>query len=462
MPSVVKKTLGGLASLKLTVALFAMGIFIVLAGTVAQIDKGIWTVVHEYFRCYIARIDLKIFFPRAWDVPGVFPFPGGWLIGAALSVNLLVAHATRFKVTGTGRALWLGASLIVTGAVLTYVVIQSGLDDTVESELTPAFCRGLWHALRAGLGGGTLLLAYVLSLNYQTQRQSSSFWLWSLGAVACGLLGALTAWLFLHPEVQLDASGLRILWQLIKGGAAGLVLLAGCHYVFGRRAGIVLLHSGIALLMFSELLTGLQAEEAQMRIVEGQTLNFAEDHRFAELAVTDKSGANEDVVTVVPRWMLREAFDSGQAIEHLALPFAIRVVKYMPNAMTRLIQPGEEAIATRGEGLLRLAEERPGTTGVANEQTVDLPAAYVELLSKEGKQSLGTVLLWAVPSPNYFVEPVEVDGKPYEVALRFKRFASSRSIFTVTVAESRRGDRFGSRPAPTTPSLWPTPWVSNG
>ncbi|MCH8839210.1 MAG: cytochrome c biogenesis protein CcsA [Planctomycetes bacterium] len=434
VPALSRRTIAPLlrplASLRLTVVLFASSIILVLAGTLAQIDYDIWYVVANYFRCWIAWIELKIFFPRAWDVPGVFPFPGGWLIGAALSLNLLVAHATRFKVTGVGRALWLGSVLIVTGAVLTYFVIQSGLDDTVESELTPEFCNGLWHALRAGLGGGTLLLAYVLAGNYQSQRQSSSFWLWSLGAVAGGLLGVLTTWLFLHPEAQLDPSGLRILWQLIKGGSAGLVLLAGCHYVFGRRAGIVLLHSGIALLMFSELLTGLQAEEAQMRIVEGQTLNFAEDYRSVELAVTLKSG-DEDVVTVVPQWMLREAFDSGQAIEHPDLPFAIRVVKYLPNAMTRLIQPGEEVIATRGEGLLRLAEERPGTTGVANEQTVDLPAAYVELLSKDGKQSLGTVLLWAVPSPSFIVEPVEVDGKPFEVALRFKRLPKSYSVHLI-------------------------------
>ena len=432
VPAFSRLTLGRLllplASLRLTVVLFALSIILVLAGTLAQIDYDIWYVVANYFRCWVAWVELKIFFPRALDVPGVFPIPGGWLVGGALGVNLLAAHATRFRVTGSGRTLWLGAALIVTGSVLTYAVIQSGLDDTVESELTSKFCKGLWHALRAGLGGGTLLLAYILSLNYQARRQSSSFWLWSLGAVTCGLLGALTLWLFLNPEAQLDASGLRILWQLFKGGAAGLVLLAGCHFVFGRRAGIVLLHGGIALLMFSELLTGLRAEEANMRIVEGQTLSFAEDYRSAELAVSDKSGADKDSVTVVPQWMMREAFDSGQLIDDPVLPFAIRVVKYMPNATTRLIQPGEDAIATRGEGLLRLAEERPGATGVANEQSVDLPAAYVELLGKDDQQPLGTVMLWAVPSPSFIVEPVEVDGKKFEVALRFKRLPKSYSV----------------------------------
>ena len=67
-------------SLKLAVALQAMAIFIVLAGTMAQVDKGIWQVVDEYFRVPIAWIDLKIFFPPHWfpglpAIPGRFPFP---------------------------------------------------------------------------------------------------------------------------------------------------------------------------------------------------------------------------------------------------------------------------------------------------------------------------------------------------------------------------------------------------
>ena len=426
-----------LASLRLTVVLFAASIFLVLAGTLAQIDYDVWYVVNNYFRCPLAWIELKIFFPRAWEVPGAFPFPGGWLIGAALGVNLLVAHGLRFKVTGSGRTLRLGIALIVCGAALTYAVIQSGLDDTVESELSPAFCNGLWHALRAALGGGTLLLGYVLALNYRTQRLASSFWLWCLAAAACVVFALLGVWLFLHPEAQLDPSGLRILWQLIKGGSAGLVLLAGCHYVFGRRAGIVLLHSGIALLMFSELFTGLKAEEAQMRIVEGQTLTFAEDIRSAELAIVDKTDPHEDVVMVVPDALLKRAFKSQEPIDAPTLPFVIRVTEYLPNATTRLVQPGEVARATRGEGQLRIAEVRPTATGVAKEQTVDLPAAYVELVDRATHQSLGTVLLWALPSPSYLVEPVQVGEKSFEVGMRLKQLPKPYSVELIDFRHDR-------------------------
>ncbi|MCA9230552.1 MAG: cytochrome c biogenesis protein CcsA [Planctomycetales bacterium] len=424
--------LGFLASLKLTVALFSFSLVLVLAGTLAQIDHDVWYVIENYFRTPLAWIKLQVFFPRAWDVPGTLPFPGGWSLGAALGLNLLAAHAIRFKVTGTGSALWWGMGLIVLGVVLTYLVVQSGLDHTVESELSPKFANGLWHALRAALGGGTLALAYLLALNYQKQRGANSAWLWWLGMATCTMLACLTIWLFTHPEAQLDTSGLRILWQLIKATAAGLVLLAGCHWVFGRRAGIVLLHGGIALMMFSELLTGTTAEEANMQIVEGQTVSFAEDNRSVELAIVDKSKAKEDTVVVVPGTLVTAASESKQPIEHANLPFSLRVVDYLPNSVTRRRQPGESTVATKGAGQLHVALPQPTSTGVGMNQAVDVPSVYVELLSK-GQESLGIYLL----TPLLREESIEIEGKPYQLALRFKRLEKPYSIKLIDFRHDR-------------------------
>jgi len=421
--SSLASVLSVVASLRLTVTLFALSIVLVLAGTLAQIDHDIWYVIENYFRTPLAWIELQVFFPRAWDVPGVVPFPGGWTLGALLGLNLVAAHATRFQVTGTGTSLKAGVGLIALGIGLTYAVVQSGLDNTVESELSPQFANGLWHALRAALGGGTLALAYVLALSFQKQRKADSSWLWWLGAASCSLLAGLTIWLFTHPEAQLDVSGLRILWQLIKASAAGLVLLAGCYWVFGRRAGIVLLHGGIALMMFSELLTGIAAEEANMRIFEGRAVNFAEDNRSVEIAIVDKSDAEEDTVTLVPGGLITSAVKSEEPIEHEELPFSIRVVDYFPNAKTRRAQPGEASPATHGAGLLHLAVPQPTSVGVGDEQTVDVPAVYVELLSPE-KKSLGTYLL----TPMLREESIEIKEKTYELALRFKRLDKPYSV----------------------------------
>jgi hypothetical protein len=95
----VWRILTALASLRLTVVLFVLAFILVFCGTLAQVDAAIWTVVKHYFRSASVWIPLQIFFPRSLQVPGGFPFPGGWLIGGCLLANLLAAHVVRFKLT---------------------------------------------------------------------------------------------------------------------------------------------------------------------------------------------------------------------------------------------------------------------------------------------------------------------------------------------------------------------------
>jgi hypothetical protein len=95
----IRQFLMPLASLRLTVLLMALSVVLVFCGTLAQIDAGIWTIVNEYFRTAMVWIPLQIFFPRDLHVAGAFPFPGGWLIGGLLLVNLLAAHAVRFRLS---------------------------------------------------------------------------------------------------------------------------------------------------------------------------------------------------------------------------------------------------------------------------------------------------------------------------------------------------------------------------
>jgi hypothetical protein len=99
MSEALKRFLTPLASLRMTVVLFALSIVLVFCGTLAQIDAGIWTVVNTYFRTAYVWIPFQIFFPRTIEVPGAFLFPGGWLIGGLLLVNLLAAHTVRFKLS---------------------------------------------------------------------------------------------------------------------------------------------------------------------------------------------------------------------------------------------------------------------------------------------------------------------------------------------------------------------------
>jgi hypothetical protein len=121
--AMIKKILMPLASLRLTVVMFVLAIALVFMGTLAQVDEGIFTVLTKYFRTGIAWIPFQalvrfgqVFLgvsPQA-QVSGSFPFPGGWLIGGVLLVNLLAAHAIRFKLTWKRS----GILLIHSGLVL--------------------------------------------------------------------------------------------------------------------------------------------------------------------------------------------------------------------------------------------------------------------------------------------------------------------------------------------------------
>ncbi len=76
-------------------------------------------------------------------------------------------------------------------------------------------------------------------------------------------------------------SAVRILWQVIEAGAAALVLLAGCILVFRKRAGIVLLHAGIGLIMANELVVHFLHKEAQMTITRRPNDQLRQRHPHA-------------------------------------------------------------------------------------------------------------------------------------------------------------------------------------
>lgn len=259
-----------LASLRLTVILLVLGMVLVFCGTLAQIDQGIWQVVRTYFRSLVVWIPFQLFFPRSIQVGGGFPFPGGWLIGGLLMINLLAAHAARFR--------------------------------------------------------------FTLS-----------------------------------------------------------------------RAGILLVHSGLVVLLLSEVVTGLFAEEGNMTIDVGGSSNFTEDSREVELAFVDPSEPGAERVTVVPQRRLREGM-----IRHPLLPADLRIEKFMENSV---IREAEEA------GGRLVAEERPVVSGSEAGQGGNVPSVYVSLMEKNGAALLGTYLFSLLLKP----QEVRIGATTWQVSLRFRR-----------------------------------------
>jgi len=292
----LKEILKPLASLKLTVTLLSLAMIVVFTGTSAQKELGIWTVQSQYFHTFIAQVPLKTFFPLwkwGWEnIGGKIFLPGGYTLISLLLVNLIAAHALRFK----------------------------------------------------------------LSL---------------------------------------------------------------------KRAGILLIHGGLILLLVGELVTSVFQVESQMQIEEGQTVAFSYDLRTPELAVIDPTDSR-DKVTVIGADLLRR----DASIAHSQLPFSIRVDDYYSNSALlgpfQVQQSGVTPDPRPNAGIalsqkLSLIRQAP-VTGVAA-KNVDVPGAIVTLFKAD--QPLGTYLLSAdLAQP----QSVVVDGKIYEIALRFKRYYKPYSL----------------------------------
>jgi ResB-like family len=193
-----------------------------------------------------------------------------------------------------------------------------------------------------------------------------------------------------------------------------------------KRAGMILTHLGVLLLLVGEFVTGALAREGNMSIDEGSSSNYVEDIRTSELAIIDPSDPGEDRVIVIPQRRL--ARRSDEPIRDPAMPFDVRVVDWMYNSrMVGPMQaaPAQLARATVGIGTQIAAVPVPRATGVDG-STVDVPAAYVSI-ERDGR-SLGTYLV----SPHFSQEQtVEVDARSYRLELRFERTYKPYSLHLI-------------------------------
>jgi ABC-type transport system involved in cytochrome c biogenesis permease subunit len=423
-PALWRRVVAPLASLKLTVTLFGLAIFIIFAGTGAQVHKDIWQVISQYFRTAIAWVEFKDLLPLAFvrneNVQGGFYFPGGWLIGTLMAVNLVAAHLTRFKIQATGGRLAAGFAVIGVGVYLTWLVITSG--DAIDGlrGVAPIEWKTLWNLILVALASVWVAMAWAL---WRLPRERVvERWMLIIGG---GLLGCTLAYFVIGGEAaRLSDESMRILWQLTQGGLAGLVLLAGCALVFARRGGIVLLHGGVGLLMFGELWVGLKHVEGQMHIKEGEVVNFVQDIRTLELAVIDSLDKDKDRVVVIPesRWLPDDSAGAAQPVVYDAeLPFDVQVVRFYRNSALRRAEANDDNPATAGEGRRTLAVEQPQVSGTDSSGRTNLPAVYVRLLKKGTDEPLGVHLVSLVQALQDVPEKVTVGDKAYEVYLRFKR-----------------------------------------
>jgi hypothetical protein len=276
-----------LTSLKLTIACLACAMVLVFVGTIDQVHIGIFEAQNRYFKSFLLfytppRTSLKI----PW-------FPGGYLVGGLLLVNLIAAHVARFKLS----------------------------------------------------------------------------------------------------------------W---------------------KKAGIILLHSGLILLLVGQLVSSIFQVESQMRLDQGETKNYSESFYYDELAVIDTTGNESDSVVSVPGSQLHKGAQIALPID--SLKFAI--TDYYPNSA--LVSPSQLPSSNFPHLVLG-----PMAVSVPVERTYkqnerNQPTARVSV-TQDGR-SIGS---WTVAAGFPRMISFNANGKSYEMTLRPKRYYKPFSVQLIQFRHDR-------------------------
>ena len=422
--SVAWQLLRAAGSLKITVVMFLAAVFLLLVGTLAQDEKNLPEVKAEYFNSWLARVPFSDFFPVTIfgesTLTGWYPFPGGATIGLVMLVNLVAAKVTRFHVAAKGQRLVWGSVLALLGGLITLAVILTGHHSDGLQGRPPFDYLIVWRMVQAG---GLLVAGGLAAAAFTAHTRMAR---WVAGTTAAVVAAGAWLTIFGGSDWQMNEPGLRIMWQLIQSSVASLVLLAGLVMVFGIRGGNVLIHLAVGLLMVGQFVFGDRQIEERMTIIEGRSTNMACRTDETELAVIDRSGADDQVTVISGR--LLKARSGGEPLAIDGLPFDIRVVDFFPNSEVVAVGPVAPNPATAGLGTKWLASGRPPEGG-ASSQT-NIASAYVQLVERETGRDLGTHLVTQFLNDQQQIfagaatdecDTVDGDGRPWRLQLRFRR-----------------------------------------
>ena len=203
-------------------------------------------------------------------------------------------------------------------------------------------------------------------------------------------------------------------------GGMLLINLLAAHFTRFKmswmKCGIFLIHSGLILLLISELMTDILAVESQMPVDEGGTSNYSQGFRENELVFIDRSHPEHDSVHTLPASLLKP----GKRIDVPNTPLSIRTVRYHGNAEIGRATSGSpaESIATRGAAVRMgiIVNPKPETY---SEDEINTVTAFVEVI--KGEDSLGTWLVSNVMDERFPPQMVGTGDQSFEIALRFTR-----------------------------------------
>ncbi len=408
-----------LASIKLTVFLLLLATIVVFIATVQQSWMDMWSVKRMHYDSWIIGIPYQHLFVERWfpsmqNVPGKFYIPSGKAIIYALLVNLCCAHMLRYRIKATGVKLWLGAATAVAAGLVTWLITFNTLSSDGFQKEPPISYRQMWQMMQIVLLGLSLSCVAGIFLSKKGDRIRKSVFA-ACAFVGFAMLGTIVG---LGEKSFIGNEGMRILWQLAQATIAACVGWLACVLLFHRKAGIVLLHFGVAGLMLNELYVTYTNDENRIQFSEGQTTSRAYDTRDTEFFIVDRSDPESDKISVIPESILK----SGEWVKGEGLPFQVRCVEFMDNSTPVSSRGANEGFT--GIGKFRKASD----IDPFNDDRVDVAAAVIELQTNDG-QPLGkqwlasqwyTDLGFVFEQEQYMIDAVEVDGKQMAFGLRYR------------------------------------------
>ena len=249
-------------------------------------------------------------------------------------------------------------------------------------------------------------------------------------------------------------------WTL---GFALLINLLAAHTVRMKftwnRAGVIMLHAGMILLMVGELVTGLYSVESTMVLSKGESADYVDVSRTIELAITDASDPKVDRVTIIPE---RYLTTPGEIVRVDDLPFDLRVTEYWENSKIelRFAKPEDRFYVPfqdkqdAGDWLpmyMTFAPEK-SAAGVETGMSADLPSLKLEIIKKGTDAVLEDHFLSLIFYRNnegnlrrrlFPKQEVTVDGNAYRLMLRNKRVYKP---YTIKLNEFEHGIYPGTNP----------------
>jgi hypothetical protein len=227
-------------------------------------------------------------------------------------------------------------------------------------------------------------------------------------------------------------TALKIPWfpsGYLVGGLLLLNLVAAhlARFRFSwKKAGILVLHSGVILLLLGQLFASLFQVESQIRLDQGETKNYSVSYYHNELTVIDTSAPDFDQVISIPDSQLYKGHKIDLPVDSLE----VGIDEYFPNSA--LVTPDRLPSSNYPHLPIGPMAVLVQTERTYKENERNMPSATVSV--RQGGRNVGSWNLAAgFPRPASF----QAGGKNYQIALRPKRFYKPFAIQLVQFSHDR-------------------------